>query len=916
MLGLRGEVSREQFVALANNQRPDSKGRLTARTNGTRTETRRVFDPKTQTWEEKEIEVSNRRAGYDICLSAPKSVSLYLAMTDDKDVEWMLREAAAETMSAMEANMETRLRGEDEEGRNRDDENRTTGNMAYAAFLHRETRPIEGKCDPHAHIHCYAFNATFDPEENRWKAAQFGNIKSDGPWYEAVFHARLADKLEAAGLGIRRTDRNFELASVSRELVEKFSKRTMQIERLARDNFTKVDARARALMKETGLDYADAYAKVKHDLGAESREKKSTATLGHDAQLADWRAQMTQEELQSLTHASVRMAWSQGLIQEDKAKEMAISELFERESVKRQSHAAALLLRRGIGRVRIDEALQWARSKAFVQVSNKLVTTKAVMLEEEGMIKGARAGQGKHEAIGRGGSWEMAAELTDEQKKAVTHVLGSRDLVTAITGRAGTGKTTMAKEAVKAVQTLSGRSVIVLAPSSAAVETLKDSGFRGADTLANFQDKDYLKDRARGQILWIDEAGLLSAKQMRWAIDFASRNGCRVILSGDTRQHHSVERGDALRVLERVGAVSQVVLTKIFRQLDPAQRAAIYDLSEGETDRGFDKLKDLGAIVEISDQAERLQKLSEKHLQALKDGVTSLIVTPTHEEGRTVTTVVRDQMKQEGLITGQEHVVGRLQKLNLSESQQRDSMNYEHGRVVVFHKRSRGGFRPGEQWEVSRRDHDGTVIVQRHGQEKPLDLDTAQNFEVYAAATTPVAPGDQLRITSNFRSNGDRFINNELVKVLSLDEQKMVVSRGNGKEAVISRRDLVHVDQGVTVTSYSSQSKGPDQMLCSAPVRSFGAVDRKQFYVTMSRARRSMHLYTDSIDGLRQAVCRTGERLSAVELANDAEAYLQRMQEVLARNTFQAKRTANLQHGIEPPLGPTLEQEQDRGIWI
>jgi len=184
---------------------------------------------------------------------------------------------------------------------------------------------------------------------------------------------------------------------------------------------------------------------------------------------------------------------------------------------------------------------------------------------------------------------------------------------------------------------------------------------------------------------------------MRWTIDFASRNACRVILSGDTRQHHSVERGDALRVLERVGAVSQVVLTKIFRQLDPAQRAAIYDLSEGETDRGFDKLKDLGAIVEISDQAERLQKLSEKHLQALKDGVTSLIVTPTHEEGRTVTTVVRDQMKQEGLITGQEHVVGRLQKLNLSESQQRDSMNYEHGCVVVFHKRSRGGFRPGEQ---------------------------------------------------------------------------------------------------------------------------------------------------------------------------------------------------------------------------
>ena len=80
---------------------------------------------------------------------------------------------------------------------------------------------------------------------------------------------------------------------------------------------------------------------------------------------------------------------------------------------------------------------------------------------------------------------------------------------------------------------------------------------------------------------------------------------------------HQVERGDALRILERVGAVSQVVLTKIFRQLDPAQRAAIYDLSEGETDRGFDKLKDLGAIVEISDPSERLQKLTDRYIDEM-----------------------------------------------------------------------------------------------------------------------------------------------------------------------------------------------------------------------------------------------------------------------------------------------------------
>jgi hypothetical protein len=45
------------------------------------------------------------------------------------------------------------------------------------------------------------------------------NLKADAPFFEAAFNARLADKLIAAGYGIRRTERDFELASVSRELI-------------------------------------------------------------------------------------------------------------------------------------------------------------------------------------------------------------------------------------------------------------------------------------------------------------------------------------------------------------------------------------------------------------------------------------------------------------------------------------------------------------------------------------------------------------------------------------------------------------------------------------------------------------------------------------------------------------------------
>jgi hypothetical protein len=69
-------------------------------------------------------------------------------------------------------------------------------------------------------------NATFDEVEKEWKALEVGNTVGDRTFYEAHFNNLLATRLKASGYGIRRTEHNFELASVTRELVEKFSRRT------------------------------------------------------------------------------------------------------------------------------------------------------------------------------------------------------------------------------------------------------------------------------------------------------------------------------------------------------------------------------------------------------------------------------------------------------------------------------------------------------------------------------------------------------------------------------------------------------------------------------------------------------------------------------------------------------------------
>ena len=84
------------------------------------------------------------------------------------------------------------------------DEDRITGEMTWAEFIHTTSRPVDGLPDPQLHAHVFAFNATWDNQEDRWKAGQFADIKRDGPYFQAAFRVRLANKLQDIGFGIER----------------------------------------------------------------------------------------------------------------------------------------------------------------------------------------------------------------------------------------------------------------------------------------------------------------------------------------------------------------------------------------------------------------------------------------------------------------------------------------------------------------------------------------------------------------------------------------------------------------------------------------------------------------------------------------------------------------------------------------
>ena len=112
---------------------------------------------------------------------------------------------------------------------------------------------------------------------------------------------------------------------------------------------------------------------------------------------------------------------------------------------------------------------------------------------------------------------------------------------------------------------------------------------------------------------------------------------------------------------------------------------------KGRTGEGFDKLDEFEAIQEIADDADRLAAIAEKQIETLKAQRSSLIIAPTHGECRAVASAVRNAMKEKGLLLDSEHSVTRLQRLNLTDSQQRDAVSYEPGQIVEFHRMAKGG---------------------------------------------------------------------------------------------------------------------------------------------------------------------------------------------------------------------------------
>lgn len=816
LLGIEGDVDRKQFAALVENRHPLTGERLTPRTK------------------------DGRRVGYDINFHAPKSLSVLYAMTQDREILKAFRQAVADTMTELEEKVETRVRRKGAE------DNRVTGNFAYAEFIHFTSRPVGGIPDPHLHAHCFTFNATFDAVENRWKAAQFGAIKREAHYAEAAFHSRLSAALASQGYGIERKKGGWEISGMPASVIAKFSRRTAQIEKLA---------------EEKGIRDA----RQKDALGAATREGKRHGMTFPEL-LGAWSVRLTDEEKAQISKVFYDKGQKRpGRVTAAEAMDFAVAKLFERQSVVERGHILAAALKFGAGEVTPQQIRSEFERREFIgrKVGDEhLCTTLQVLSEEIALLGFVRTGRGSAMPLGGAGRVHLPELLSDEQKGAVRHILSSRDQVIALRGGAGVGKTTLMKAAVEAIEA-GGTRVFAFAPSAVASrETLREAGFAGADTVAQLLINEKLQRQVQGQVIWIDEAGLLGVRDL-WRIMEIAGPSTRVILTGDSGQHAPVARGDAFRLLQKHAGLRVAEVKEIRRQELADYRKAIEAISGGDLRLGFRRLDDLGAFVEIADEVQRYRELAADYLELGRGGSFPLVVSPTHAEGAKVTSAIREARRDAGQL-GPERLVLQYASLQWEEAERALPENYRVGLAVQFHQNAKG-IKRGEIFKVTGWNEDGSVMLQnRAGEASKLPLHAAGKFQVFEERELALAKGDRVRITRNGESENGKRLNNGNEFVVQGFGKKGQILFSNG--AVLGA-DHGHLAYGYCQTSHSSQSKSVRDVLVAQSSDSFAASSREQFYVSCSRGKQTIRIYTDSRRDLQLAVGNSSTRMAGVELA-------------------------------------------------
>ncbi|WP_231966509.1 AAA family ATPase [Orientia tsutsugamushi] len=246
---------------------------------------------------------------------------------------------------------------------------------------------------------------------------------------------------------------------------------------------------------------------------------------------------------------------------------------------------------------------------------------------------------------------EGLANVSEEQKQALRHILLSTSGVRVLRGRAGTGKSYVLIKAHE-LATNRGQKVIGLAPTHKAVSELKSKGYTEVYTVKGFlynRKKIFMK----GSLIVVDEAGMVGTKAYAELFRVVRNNNCQLILAGDEKQLASIERGGMFEMLSNI--FGSHVLVNIRRQSKNWSREAAMEFAESNILSGITLLKQNNCVQFDNTLQESISELIYDWSLSKFKPHEKLVITVRNKDVDILNSSIRSLLKANGTLQGTEY---------------------------------------------------------------------------------------------------------------------------------------------------------------------------------------------------------------------------------------------------------------------
>src|SRR5258707_1407803 len=309
---------------------------------------------------------------------------------------------------------------------------RRTGKMLAAAFVHETSRAK----DPSLHMHVLIGNITIDPERDEPLAMSYGELFEMRRTLDARIHNNLARRLSSLGYTVEVAEHGFRLRDIPAPIEEIYSVRNKEIataKELLREGYT-VQQLGDALRDRPVKEKSELWisGRIREFLGAPklpSDRRIDEHDLNEQAWLVTRRPKeiATTAELKANVETTFREngfelfvapgARSEPLLSTDLGKviNQGVEAVFERESIVSVDHLVGEIVRLAPGQAtnsQIEAALK--DNTEFVRKrigDHEVITTRAIIAEEEAIINGVKAGIGKKAALTADAEYRTPDEL-------------------------------------------------------------------------------------------------------------------------------------------------------------------------------------------------------------------------------------------------------------------------------------------------------------------------------------------------------------------------------------------------------------------------------------------------------------------------------------------------------------------------